>query len=147
MDIVIKHYAELSKEELYEILGLRMAVFIVEQNRPYQDIDGYDMDAYHLICSAGGEIKGYMRILRPGTVYREASFGRVLVTDRGKGVASRMVESALGFIRDVMHEEAVRIESQTYIVGLYERFGFVKDGDEFMDAGIPHIQMVRGVLR
>ena len=142
MEITISRFSELDTDTLYNILGLRMSVFIVEQNCPYMDIDGRDKGSYHMVCRDGREIKGYLRIMMPGTFFREASIGRVLVTDRGKGIATEMVRSAMGFIRDVLHEDVIRLESQAYAVGLYEKLGFVKDGDEYLEDGIPHIQMV-----
>ena len=66
----------------------------------------------------------------------------VLVKDRGKGIATEMIRRAIGFITDVLHEDVIRIESQSYVCGLYEKLGFVKVGGEFRDARIPHIQMV-----
>ena len=144
MDTVILHYSELDRDTLYDILELRMSVFVVEQDCVYMDIDGRDVDAYHMICRENGEIKGYLRILKPGALFREASIGRVIAVDRRKGIASRMVSSAIDFIRDDMHEDRIRIESQVYAAGLYEKLGFVKDGEEFLEDGIPHIQMVYG---
>ena len=144
MEIVILHYSELDRDTLYDILELRMSVFVVEQECAYMDIDGRDADAYHLICRDNGEIKGYLRILKPGALFEEASIGRVIAVDRGKGIASKMVSSAMDFIRDILHEGRIRIESQAYVTGLYEKLGFVKDGEEFLEDGIPHIQMVYG---
>ena len=142
MDVSICSFSELDKLTLYEILALRMEVFVVEQNCFYQDVDGKDIDAFHLICRDEGRMVGYLRILRPGATFEEASIGRVLVTERGKGIATEMIRRAMGFIRDVLHEDVIRIESQAYVCGLYEKLGFVKVGGEFLDAGIPHIQMV-----
>ena len=144
METVVLHYSELDRDTLYDILQLRMSVFVAEQGCAYMDIDGRDRDAYHLICRDKGEIKGYLRILRPGTFFKEASIGRVIAVDRGKGIATEMVSSAIGFIRDVLHENRIRIESQVYAAGLYEKLGFVKEGEEFLEDGIPHIQMVYG---
>ena len=144
METVILHYSELDRDTLYDILQLRMSVFVVEQDCVYMDIDGRDRDAYHLICREDGVIKGYLRILKPGIFFKEASIGRVIAIDRRKGIASMMVSSAIDFIRDEMHEDRIRIESQVYAAGLYEKLGFVKDGEEFLEDGIPHIQMVYG---
>ena len=144
MDTVILHYSELDRDTLYDILELRMSVFVVEQDCAYMDIDGRDVDAYHMICRENGEIKGYLRILKPGAFFKEASIGRVIAVDRRRGIATEMVSSAVDFIRDTLHEGRIRIESQVYAAGLYEKLGFVKDGEEFLEDGIPHIQMVYG---
>ena len=144
MDIVIMHYSELDRDTLYDILELRMSVFVVEQDCAYMDIDGRDVDAYHMICREDGVIKGYLRILKPGAFFKEASIGRVIAVDRRRGIATEMVSSAVDFIRDTLHEGRIRIESQVYAAGLYEKLGFVKDGEEFSEDGIPHIRMVYG---
>ena len=144
MDTVILHYSELDRDTLYDILELRMSVFVVEQDCAYMDIDGRDVDAYHMICRENGEIKGYLRILKPGAFFKEASIGRVIAVDRRRGIATEMVSSAVDFIRDTLHEGRIRIESQVYAAGLYEKLGFVKDGEEFLEDGIPHIQMTYG---
>ena len=144
METTILHYSELDRDTLYDILELRMSVFVVEQECIYMDIDGKDVDAYHLICREDGAIKGYLRILKPGALFEEASIGRVISVDRRKGIASSMVSSAIDFIRDILHEGRIRIESQVYAAGLYEKLGFVKDGEEFLEDGIPHIQMIYG---
>ena len=142
MDTVILHYSELDRDTLYDILGLRMSVFVVEQGCAYMDIDGRDRDAYHLICREDGIIKGYLRILKPGTFFEEASIGRVIAVERRKGIATEMVSDAIRFIRDVLKEGSIRIESQVYAAELYGKLGFVKDGKEYLEDGIPHIQMV-----
>ena len=144
MDTVILHYSELDRDTLYDILELRMSVFVVEQDCAYMDIDGRDVDAYHMICRENGEIKGYLRILKPGASFEEASIGRVIAVDRRRGIATEMVSSAVDVIRDTLHEGRIRIESQVYAAGLYEKLGFVKDGEEFLEDGIPHIQMTYG---
>ena len=143
MDIFILPFSELDADTLYDILGLRMSVFVVEQQCIYMDIDGRDRDSYHLICREDGEIKGYLRIMKKGIFYDDVSIGRVLVTERRRGIATEMVKAALDFIRDVIQEDTVRIESQVYALGLYEKLGFVKVGEEFLEDGIPHIQMIR----
>ena len=142
MDTVILHYSELDKDTLYDILRLRVSVFIVEQNCPYMDIDDNDRDAYHMICREDGEIKGYLRILKKGVTFKEASIGRVIAVDRRRGIASDMLSLAIGFVRDVLHEDTIRIGSQVYAEGLYSKVGFVRDGEEYLEDGIPHVEMV-----
>ena len=142
MDTVILHYSELDKDTLYDILRLRVSVFIVEQDCPYMDIDDNDRDAYHMICREDGEIKGYLRILKKGVTFKEASIGRVIAVDRRRGIASDMLSLAIGFVRDVLHEDTIRIGSQVYAEGLYSKVGFVRDGEEYLEDGIPHVEMV-----
>ena len=82
MELVIKHFSELTLEELHDILKLRTEIFIVEQNCPYQDIDGADKVAYHLYLKENNEILAYLRVLPEGATYKEASIGRVVSARR-----------------------------------------------------------------
>lgn len=77
METIIKHFTELSLEELYEILKLRVAVFVVEQNCPYQELDDYDKDCYHVFFRDENGIAAYMRVLDKGR-FEDVSFGRVI---------------------------------------------------------------------
>ncbi len=142
MEILISRFSELDADTLHDIFQLRMSVFIIEQNCLYMDIDGRDRDAFHLVCREGGRMVGYLRILRPGAFFKEASIGRVIAVERRRGIATAMLEGAIAFIRDSMHESVIRIESQTYACALYEKLGFVREGEEFLEDGIPHVQMV-----
>ena len=142
MEFRIFRYDELDRDLLYDILALRSKIFVVEQRCAYLDPDGRDRDCFHMVCTDDRKIKGYLRILPPGSVSEEASIGRVLVTDRGKGIATEMVRRALDFIDNELHQDRIRVEAQTYAVGLYEKLGFEKEGKEFLDEGIPHIQML-----
>ena len=142
MEFRILRYDDLDRDTLYDILALRAEVFVAEQRCAYLDPDGRDKNCYHMICTENGKMKGYLRILPPGEFFNEASIGRVLVTDRKRGIATEMVRRALDFIDKELHQDTVRVEAQTYAVGLYEKFGFEKEGKEFMDEGIPHIQML-----
>lgn len=99
MEWKLKSYEELSKEELYRIIKLRIDVFIVEQNCPYHELDHLDERAHHLFLSQEGEIAAYCRLFPSGTAYPEASIGRVIVRkeDRGKGYAQTLLDQALRF--------------------------------------------------
>ena len=142
MEFRILRYDDLDRDTLYDILALRAEVFVVEQRCAYLDPDGRDKNCYHMICTENGKMKGYLRILPPGEFFKEASIGRVLVTDRRKGIATEIVRRALDFIFKELRQDTVRVEAQTYAVGLYGKFGFETIGEEFMDEGIPHIQML-----
>lgn len=102
MEWKLKSYEELSKEELYRIIKLRIDVFIVEQNCPYHELDHLDERAHHLFLSQEGEIAAYCRLFPSGTAYPEASIGRVIVRkeDRGKGYAQTLLDQALRFLED-----------------------------------------------
>ena len=81
MNVVIKKFNDLSTLELYEILQLRSEVFVVEQDCVYQDIDGNDQKALHIIGTVENKIIAYTRCFRPGDYFREASIGRAVVKE------------------------------------------------------------------
>jgi len=140
MIITAKTFDELNKRELYEILKIRAAVFVVEQECAYQDIDGCDMAALHLMMSDGDEIKAYLRIFvnEQGRV----QIGRMLSVERRKGYARELLNE--GINRAVSHFGAKKIylEAQSYAKELYRRAGFVEISDEFDLDGIPHVEMM-----
>ena len=143
MNIEIKEFNELSTLELYEILQVREEVFIVEQNCIYKDLDNKDLTALHLILKEDLEIIAYLRILKTKVNSREISFGRVLVTQkgRGKGYAKLMVNNAIQYIEKTYKDKTITIEAQSYLKKFYQGFGFVESSDEFLEDGIPHICM------
>ncbi len=107
----VKDFIELSTDELYKILELRIDVFVVEQNCPYREIDGKDLAAKHLFLIEQNRIIAYMRILPRSISFPEISFGRVVVAReyRGKGIASQLLEEAIKFIKTEWNETEVRI--------------------------------------
>ena len=84
MELVIKHFSELTNEELYDILKARVDVFVVEQKCPYPEIDGKDKDAYHMILRDERGIAAYLRVLKSGVSFPEPALGRILTTRRGE---------------------------------------------------------------
>ena len=143
MNLTIKTFAELSAEELFEIYKLRCAVFVVEQNCVYQDIDDLDKAALHLWLEEDGAIVSYLRVLPPETVRKEAAIGRVLSMKRRKGYATALLKEALRVIKERFGTDTVYLEAQTYAKGLYENLGFEQISEEFLEDGIPHIKMLR----
>lgn len=143
MEFTVKRFDELTVDELFEIYSLRVSVFIVEQNCPYQDVDEYDRSALHLTLRDNGKILAYARVLPAGTVFDEVSLGRVIAVERRKGYGSRIVAEALRAARDRFGAGSVVIEAQTYAKKLYEKKGFVQVSDEFSEDGIPHIKMLK----
>lgn len=145
MEWKLKSYEELSKEELYRIIKLRIDVFIVEQNCPYQELDDMDEKAHHLFLDQEGEISAYCRLFSSGVVGKEASIGRVIVRkqDRGKGWAKTLLEKALGFLESEWGETAVKISAQDYPRSFYGLFGFKEVSEVYLEDGIPHVDMVK----
>ncbi|MBI9015159.1 MAG: GNAT family N-acetyltransferase [Clostridiales bacterium] len=140
----IKHYDLLTKDELYQIMKLRNEVFVVEQTCVYQDIDGKDLDAYHLCCYEGDELIGYLRILNPGLSYKEMSIGRVLVKDtyRDKKIGKLIMEESINYIKEVLNQTVVRISAQAYLQKFYTSLGFDTVSEEYLEDDIPHIEML-----
>ena len=135
----VKEWAELSTREVENIFSLRSEVFVVEQDCVYQDIDGKDQKAKHVLGKKNNEIVAYARIFKPGEYFKEASFGRAVVkkTERGKGVGDELVKNCLENIT----EEEIKISAQSYLKGFYGKHGFKAEGNEYLEDGIPHTAM------
>ncbi|MCL2368173.1 MAG: GNAT family N-acetyltransferase [Oscillospiraceae bacterium] len=144
MQYSIKQFEALTNSELYQLLKLRQAVFIIEQSCIYPDIDDRDQAAHHLIAFDGGELVGCLRILARGVAFEEASIGRVVVSanNRRRGVAEEMLRQALAFIRRELKEKHVKISAQTQALPLYENLGFKTVGAEYLEDDIPHVDML-----
>ena len=141
MNLIVKHFSELSAEELYEIYRVRTAIFVVEQNCPYQEVDAADKAAYHVWLADEAGIAAYLRVLPKGTTFDEVSLGRVLAVNRRFGLGTRIVNEGIRVARERFDAERIVIEAQTYARKLYENLGFVQISEEFLEDGIPHIKM------
>jgi len=139
MDFIIKTFNNLSLNELYEILQARSAVFVVEQNCVYQDIDGIDLSAYHLMLRDETGIKAYIRIYKLENGY--VKIGRVLTTERGKGYGGVLLSKAVEQAKEIFAPQTIYIEAQAYAIGFYEKAGFKVVSEPFMEDGIPHVKM------
>lgn len=143
MNISIKKFDQLTIYELYELMKLRSEIFIVEQNCVYQDMDGSDYESLHLIMTVSGEISAYLRIPKKGVTHKETSIGRVVVSTkhRGKGYGRVILEKAIEYITETMHEDIIQIAAQEYLTDFYGSLGFKVTSDVYMEDGIPHISM------
>ena len=135
----VKEWTELSTSEVENIFSLRSEVFVVEQDCVYQDIDGKDQKAKHVLGKKENDIVAYARIFKPGDYFKEASFGRAVVkkTERGKGVGDELVKNCL----EIITEEEIKISAQSYLKGFYGKHGFKSEGNEYLEDGIPHTAM------
>lgn len=139
MEIFVKPFEELDINELYEILRLRVDVFVVEQNCPYPEIDGRDLDAIHIYLEDAGEILAYARLYdEDGQVH----LGRVIAKKRRKGYGSLILKEAIGAAKKFYQAKQIHIEAQTYAKSLYEKAGFVQISQPFFLDGIEHVKMV-----
>ena len=130
--------------ELYTILRLRQEVFVVEQQCLYQDLDGRDQQATHMLCWLGTELLGYLRCLPPGTSYGESSIGRIVVAAaaRGTGLGRELVARGIEHNTQQWPDVDIRINAQAYLRNFYTDLGFVTQGDQYDEDGIIHVQML-----
>ena len=141
MEFITKSFSQLTNEELYDILRLRCAVFVVEQTCIYQDLDGKDKNAYHVYAKdEQGNLKACLRFVEKDadTVH----MGRVITVDRGTGMGAKLIKAGIDAVRANTDKKAVYLEAQSYAVGFYEKSGFVVIGEEFEEDGIPHKPMM-----
>lgn len=137
--------ADLDAAMLYELLKLRVEVFVVEQACPYPELDGRDLLAetrHFWLETSAGEVISTLRLMEehPGG-HKGFRIGRVCTKRqaRGHGHGTRLLQAALAEVGDY----PCRIDAQTYLADMYARLGFVRHGDEFSEDGIPHVSMVK----
>jgi ElaA protein len=143
MEWVLKKFGELSLDELYSILELRSKVFIVEQNCIYNDPDGKDQVAWHLIGMEKDQLIAYSRILPPGVIYTDPAIGRVvtLPSKRKSGLGRELMSRSIKHCEDLFGQTSITLSAQAYLKKFYESLGFSTIGEEYLDDGIPHIKM------
>lgn len=139
MEWTVKGWSELSLDEIEKIFMLRSEVFVVEQDCIYQDIDGKDKLAKHVLGFEKEELVAYSRIFKPSDYFKEASFGRAVVkkTHRGKGIGDELVKKSLEKVDD----KTIKISAQSYLKNFYSSHGFKAEGEEYLEDGIPHTAM------
>lgn len=143
MKVVIKSFTELTTEELYKIIQLRIEVFILEQTCFYQDLDGYDDKAYHVQILEGDEIAAYARVFKSGIKYPTASIGRVITSPkfRGKGYGDILMKESIR-CAEGLEEHHIMLSSQSYAQEFYAKHGFKRTTREsYLEDDIPHVEM------
>ncbi|MCL1113414.1 MULTISPECIES: GNAT family N-acetyltransferase [Shewanella] len=140
-------FSELSLEQLYGVLQLRVDVFVVEQNCPYPELDGKDkgLQTRHLLgINPQKEIVAYCRILAPQISYPQASIGRVAVAKsaRGQGLANQLMQRAIAIAKQRWPDDHIQIGAQDYLRHFYQQLGFVVNSDVYLEDGIPHLDML-----
>ena len=141
----IKRFDELTSDELYAILQLRNEVFIVEQNCVYNDIDGKDQPAWHLMANADDKLVAYTRILPPGVSYSDPAIGRVVTSSlkRRSGLGRELMKRSIEVCEKLFGKISITLSAQVYLQSFYESLGFIVAGEEYLEDGIPHIKMSR----
>lgn len=147
--VQIKHFSEVSLREFHDLIALRIEVFVIEQNCPYQDLDGKDIKAYHLIGRNGkGDLVATLRILPAGVSYPEVSIGRVVTHQktRGTGIGHEIMNHAHNFILEEFGQVDVRLSAQSHLTDFYKKHGYQETGKNYLEDGIPHSEMLKNKL-
>ena len=138
----IKPYNDLSKDQFFDILKLRIEIFVVEQCCYYQELDHEDKEAFHVSIYNDGIIVAVGRII-PDHINKEIKIGRIAVKMeyRKKGIATSLMNDIMNFIAKNFPDLSILLSAQTYLVEFYQSYGFKVEGDNYLEDGIEHINM------
>lgn len=145
LSFVCKAFHELTKEELYTILALRAEVFIVEQDCPYQDVDGKDLQSLHVLGQYDGKLMAYSRVLGKGVSYPSyASIGRIVTAPsaRGKNHGHALVDFSIDICQKNFPNQPIKISAQAHLEKFYNSHAFIATGEAYLEDNIPHIGMI-----
>jgi len=145
MNFDFKPFNSLSLDEFHDLIALRIKVFVIEQNCPYQDLDGKDKNSVHVIGrDSNNTIVATARILPAGISYPEVAIGRVVVAKdlRGTGAGHQLMKAIIDFIRQDFGAVPIRISAQKHLEKYYNSHLFVSTGKAYLEDGIPHIEML-----
>lgn len=136
-----KTFEQLTTTELFEIYKVRTAVFVVEQNCPYQEVDDKDLQAVHFFAKNAKNLTAYCRLI---PAEDGVHIGRVLVAkeNRGSGLARELVQKAMDYCSVHFSTQPIHAQAQSYLQGFYESFGFKAVSGVYLEDGIPHLDMV-----
>lgn len=145
MQVKIVTFEELSLQELYQLLQLRSEVFVVEQDCVYQDIDGKDEKALHVLGLKAGDLVAYTRIFPPKFYFEEAAIGRVVVREqhRKHSYGHEILKASIKAVEERFQTSKIKLSAQTYLTKFYESHGFEQVGEGYLEDGIPHIAMIK----
>ena len=145
VDWVLKKFEALTPYELYAVLQLRNAVFVVEQACVFQDADDKDQGSYHLMGFDGTALIAYTRLLPSGLGYEYASIGRVVTAPavRRYGVGKKLMQQSIEAVYKLFGPGIIKIGAQLYLKQFYESFGFLQIGEPYLEDGIEHIYMLK----
>lgn len=141
----LKTFTQLNITELYDLLQLRSEVFVVEQDCVYQDIDGKDEKALHVLGYKNKKLVAYTRVFKPGDYFEAASIGRVVVAEneRKHKFGYDIMNAAMEAVKKQFNTNKIIISAQTYLKNFYNKLGFFEMGEPYLEDGIPHIKMLR----
>jgi ElaA protein len=142
----VSAFGELTPETLYTLLQLRQAVFVVEQDCAYLDLDGLDQQCLHMLCWGAEGLLAAQRCLPPGLGYPQSAIGRIVVAPgaRGRQLGRELVQRGIDFNLAQWPGSGIRIGAQAHLERFYTSLGFVRDGENYLEDGIPHVHMNYG---
>ncbi|MGB3590988.1 MAG: GNAT family N-acetyltransferase [Nonlabens sp.] len=145
MRIEISNFAQLTTTQLYELLQLRSAVFVVEQDCVYQDVDGKDQRATHVMGYENDVLVAYTRVFAAGDYFDQASIGRVVVSGdhRGRDYGKKIMEASINYLKE-QKCGTIKISAQCYLDQFYKDLGFTATGENYLEDGISHQAMIYG---
>jgi len=145
LEIKVKNFYELTTIELYDLLQIRSEVFVVEQNCVYQDLDGKDQKALHIIGYKNNKVLAYTRVFEPGVYFDKASIGRVVVKkdQRQYKYGYEIMKASINAIEERFKTTGIRLSAQSYLIKFYNNLEFREVGEEYLEDGIPHIYMIK----
>tara|TARA_B110000503_G_scaffold140895_1_gene232987 strand:+ start:987 stop:1427 length:441 start_codon:yes stop_codon:yes gene_type:complete len=145
MEFIIKYFHELTIHELYQILQLRSEVFVVEQNCVYQDMDFKDQKSLHVFGYKNDKMVAYTRIFKSGNYFKNASIGRVIIASSARkyGFGHDLIKVSIAAVKTYFNEDEITISAQKHLKKFYESHQFTQVGEEYLEDGIPHIEMLR----
>lgn len=139
MNLISKTFDELSTNELYEILKARSAIFVMEQNIHYQDMDNVDYNSLHCFFMEDNKVIAYLRAFYQGENKDMVRIGRVLTLQHGNGIGKELLKQSLEVIREKMKCKKICGNAQKHALGFYEKFGFKTVSNDFLEEGVLHV--------
>ncbi|TQR21489.1 GNAT family N-acetyltransferase [Psychrobacillus vulpis] len=138
-------FDEFDVRRLYEVLKLRVDVFVVEQNCAYPELDSYDEKSLHLMYIEEDEVVAYCRLIPDGDKYDKCSIGRVIIKQkaRGTGMARKLMHRAIDEAENAWNVDTIKLSAQSHLQDFYGSIGFIKNSEEYDEDGIPHVDMIR----
>ncbi len=136
-----KSFEELTGGQVYEILKSRSEIFMLEQCIHCLDMDDVDYRSIHFFIEENGRVIAYLRAFYDEDDRKTVRIGRVLSLHHRKGLGSELMAQSLSYIKENMQPDVIAVHSQEYICCFYEKFGFKKVSDPFLEEGVPHVSM------
>lgn len=141
MNFISKKFSELLTKELYEIIKSRTEIFLLEQRIICQDLDNKDYESLHCFFVEKERVIAYLRAFCSDEENGVITVGRVLTLEHKKGLGSELMKKSIKEIKKHFDCKKIMVHAQKQAVGFYEKMGFLKVSDEFLEEGIPHLTM------